>query len=407
MKSLRPLAIALAAACTALGSQTSMASGSVVGPGNSGAQARQVSSADREFMKSAAEAGHAEVQAAQLALQKATDLQLKDYARMLVDDHTQADDRLQQLARAKGVTLPSDPSLSQKGKLEVLRATSGADFDRRFAQTLGVDAHREAIELFQKEVAHGSDPQVLAYARDVLPHLKHHLQAAQQHQARLSQGTPVAQAGNGAVGGAGTSRAMVTDKARQEVLQEVNEAVQVVQRMKSDPRVAEVLVKARGVFLLPTYGRGALGVGFQGGEGVLLKRQGDSFSNPVFYNLAGMSVGAQAGGSGGRLALLLMTDKAVREFESTRKFSLNADAGLTVVNWSRRAQASGGKVQDAIVWSDTKGAYAGASVGLTDVMLDKDANRAYYGRDGLSAQQIIEGRVDNPHSNVLGRVLAL
>ena len=103
--------------------------------------------------------------------------------------------------------------------------------------------------------------------------------------------------------------------------------------------------------------------------------------------------------------MLLMTDKAVNEFASGKKFSLNADAGLTVVNWSRRAQMSGGKVQDVILWSNAKGAYAGASVGVNDVMLDDEANRAYYRRKDLSPQQIIAGQIESPHNNTLGMVL--
>lgn len=58
-----------------------------------------------------------------------------------------------------------------------------------------------------------------------------------------------------------------------------------------------------------------------------------------------------------------------------------------------------------IVWSNTKGAYAGVSVGVTDVVLDKDANRAYYRREGLNPQQIIEGAVPNLQNKVLDRVL--
>jgi len=366
-------------------------------------QAYQVSAADRDFMWEAAEAGNAEVQAAQLAEQKATDPQLKSYARMLIEDHSMANSRLQQLAQARGIALPTDPSQAQKDKLQSLRSSNGADFDRRFTEMLGVQAHRKAVDLFQKETSQGRDPQVVAFARDVLPKLQHHLQVAQQNEARLNRGTPTAGA---AVANAGAARPMITDDDRHDVMQEVNNAVQVVQRMKADPRLVDELSRARGVFVLPTYGRGALGVGIQGGEGVLVTRQGSHFSNPVFYDLGGVSVGAQAGGSGGQLAFILMSDKAVAAFESSRKFSLNADAGLTIANWSRRAQASRGKVQDVIVWSDTNGAYAGASVGVTDVMLDKDANRAYYGRDGLEPRQIIDGRVDNPHSNILGRVLA-
>jgi lipid-binding SYLF domain-containing protein len=187
--------------------------------------------------------------------------------------------------------------------------------------------------------------------------------------------------------------------------QEIDEAVQVVQRMKSDPHMQTLLRDARGVFILTKYGRAGLGVGVQGGEGVLVTRKREDFSNPVFYNLGGLSFGLQAGAAGGEVAMLLMTDRAVQQFQSGKKFSLNADLGLTIANYSRRSQASAGKIQDVVVWSNTKGAYAGATVAITDVMVDREANRAYYGRDVADPLQIMEGRVNNPRNNVLGMVL--
>ena len=39
-------------------------------------------------------------------------------------------------------------------------------------------------------------------------------------------------------------------------------------------------------------------------------------------------------------------------------------------------------------------------------MLDRGANRAFYGRDDVTAAQIIDGQVGNPRNNVLDRVLS-
>lgn len=213
-------------------------------------------------------------------------------------------------------------------------------------------------------------------------------------------GAVQAQSGNSAPGGGRSSEA-------RQARNEVEQAVQVVQQMKGDPQVRDALSRAKGVFILPEYGRGALGIGAQGGSGVLVTRKGDKFSNPVFYNLGGVSVGAQAGGAGGSLAMLLMTDKAVQDFRSGKNFSLNADAALTVADWSHRAQASGGKVQDILVWSGTKGVYGGASLAATDIWYDRNANQAYYGRTGLQPSSILDGSVDAPGNNVLGMVLAV
>lgn len=146
-------------------------------------QARQsVPEADRDFMKAAAEAGHAEVQGARLALSKSTSPEVKTYAQMLVDDHTRANTQLEQLAKSKGVKLPTEPSLMHKGKLQMLKMSKGADFDKRFAEEMGVEAHRKVIELFRDEVANGRDPQIKSFAQETLPKLEHHLELAQQLQ---------------------------------------------------------------------------------------------------------------------------------------------------------------------------------------------------------------------------------
>ena len=213
-----------------------------------------------------------------------------------------------------------------------------------------------------------------------------------------------AQRDTNAAGNRATDTRADTDALR-DAKNDVLDAVQVVQRMKSDPEMAALLQQARGVFIMPNYGRGALGIGAQGGEGVFVTRQGANFSNPVFFNLAGISVGAQAGGAGGPLAMLLMTDRAVQKFTSGRTFSINADAGLTIVDYSERAQASAGKVQDIVVWSGTRGAYAGASIGLTGITVDDESNRAYYGRNDVTPSQILGGNIRNPQHNVIGHVL--
>jgi lipid-binding SYLF domain-containing protein len=201
-------------------------------------------------------------------------------------------------------------------------------------------------------------------------------------------------------------RAGFDRKEQAEARQEVTKAMQVVQKMKADPRLTETLQRAKGVFLVPRFGEGALVVGAQGGEGVLVARDGNDWSNPVFYDFGGLTLGAQAGGAGGSMALILMTDEAVNRFKSDREFSLNADAGVTFGMWSRRGQASAGKVKDVIVWSDTKGAFAGASVGISDIEWDDDANQAYYQKKDVTTQQILDGTVTNPHSNVLQMVLS-
>jgi lipid-binding SYLF domain-containing protein len=184
----------------------------------------------------------------------------------------------------------------------------------------------------------------------------------------------------------------------------VRDSAATVKQMKADPQMKKLLAKAKGVFIVPSYAKGGMVVGARGGQGVMLAHRDGRWSSPAFYNLAGISVGAQAGFEAGAVAMVLMSQKAVDSFESGNTFSLNADADLTIINWSGRGQASLGKGGDVVVWSDSEGAFAGADFSATDISWADEENAAFYGRSA-SAQQILTSQVTNPLSNKLRKVL--
>jgi lipid-binding SYLF domain-containing protein len=158
------------------------------------------------------------------------------------------------------------------------------------------------------------------------------------------------------------------------------------------------------VFLVPEFGRGALIVGGRGGAGVVLAKNNGKWSDPAFYDFGAISLGLQAGGSGGKVAFLLMTDNAIDAFKSGNKISLNAGAGLTIVDFSHNGQASWGK-GDIIMWTDNSGAYAGATVSVTDLNWADNNNQAYYGRK-VQPDKILAGDINTPDATTLKGALA-
>jgi lipid-binding SYLF domain-containing protein len=123
----------------------------------------------------------------------------------------------------------------------------------------------------------------------------------------------------------------------------VNRAFAEVQTMEKDPQLKKLMAKAKGVFLVPDFGRGAFIIGGRGGAGLVLSHQNGKWSNPAFYDIGGVSLGAQVGGPGGPIAFLLMDQSAVDAFKSGNKFSLNAGAGLSIVTYSANKQACGAR----------------------------------------------------------------
>ena len=194
--------------------------------------------------------------------------------------------------------------------------------------------------------------------------------------------TPVLAAGPGKTSGNTSAQA----SKQMDAQDLVNKATDVANKMKKDPALVELMQKAKGIFIVPKYGKGGLIIGAQGGEGVMLAHNNGEWTSPVFYDTGGFSFGAQAGVSVGSIAMLLMTDKAVDRFKQNDKFALNAEAGISIVKYSASGTATPGQ-GDVIAWSDTDGAYVGATLSLTDVHLDGDQNKNYYG------QRVTEAKV--------------
>ena len=185
----------------------------------------------------------------------------------------------------------------------------------------------------------------------------------------------------------------------------VRDSVSLVQQMKQNPALAAVLEQARGIFIIPHYGKGALIVGGQGGGGVVLARNANGWSSPAFYSMGGASIGAQAGGEGGAIAMILMTQKAVDRFaDSTTGWSLNGNAGLTVVNWSGKTRATTNR-GDVILWSNASGLYGGISASLTDISPDTRMDQVYYQRP-VNSEAILAGNVSSPSADTLRNALA-
>ena len=130
------------------------------------------------FVDKAGRAGAFEIEASKLAQASATSSDLKTFAGRMVADHSRAAEELRQAAG--GLSVPVEPSPEQRAKLDALKAKSGAEFDRSYANEVGVSAHEEAVALFDDYARNGTDASLKAYAGKTLPALREHLELAKQ-----------------------------------------------------------------------------------------------------------------------------------------------------------------------------------------------------------------------------------
>lgn len=126
------------------------------------------------FVKKAAIAGMAEVQAGKIAEQKAQDPKVKQFAEQMVRDHTKANEELAAIAKKKGLTVPTQLDAEHQTMIQGLNAKSGKAFDDAYSQHMQA-SHAKAVALFQGGVT-SSDPDLAAFAKQTLPTLEQHKQ---------------------------------------------------------------------------------------------------------------------------------------------------------------------------------------------------------------------------------------
>lgn len=134
---------------------------------------------DSSFLKDAAEGGLDEVRLGELAVQKASNPEVKNFARKMMDDHGKMNDKVKALAASKNVSLPTDLGMKDKASYKMLSAKSGDDFDRAYISGMVKD-HRDDVAAFEKEISGGTDGDIKSLASQALPTLREHLQMAEK-----------------------------------------------------------------------------------------------------------------------------------------------------------------------------------------------------------------------------------
>jgi putative membrane protein len=107
-----------------------------------------VSAGDRNFVEESLSAGMAEVELGRMAQQRATSPEVKQFAEMMVRDHTQAGDSLRQVAQQHAIDARAEIQDRHRDLMDRLSNLKGADFDREYMDAM-VDSHQSMINHLQ------------------------------------------------------------------------------------------------------------------------------------------------------------------------------------------------------------------------------------------------------------------
>jgi len=139
------------------------------------AQGTKASKAEETFIKDAMQGDLAEVNMGKLAQEKAQSQAVKDFGKMLEQDHGQHAQKVQSKAQELGVSAPQEPNVTQKSTYDRLSKLSGGQFDEQFVKAMVTD-HKKDIAEYEKEATSRSP--LADFAKETLPTLEHHLQTA-------------------------------------------------------------------------------------------------------------------------------------------------------------------------------------------------------------------------------------
>ncbi|HEX8327067.1 MAG TPA: DUF4142 domain-containing protein [Hymenobacter sp.] len=168
---------------TDVGSSTA-ASGtsSAAGTGSGGAAAAADQTAfmatfatmqDPVFLMNAASSNMLEINAGQMAAQKASKPEVRKFAQMMVSHHTTSTQELKAVATPLGVKMPQTMMPVHQAMADRLQNKSGKDFDEAYMDLMET-AHKMDVAMFEVKSKAAETPTVQQFATKTLPMLRSH-----------------------------------------------------------------------------------------------------------------------------------------------------------------------------------------------------------------------------------------
>lgn len=134
---------------------------------------------DKAFLRKAAEGGMAEVELGQLAQQKASSQDVRQFGEKMAQDHSQLNEQLKPIAEQEGVRPPKGLSKKDEATMKKLEGLSGTEFDHAYIEAMLKD-HKKDLKEFRETADRTQNPQLKDAAQRGAQVIESHLQEIQQ-----------------------------------------------------------------------------------------------------------------------------------------------------------------------------------------------------------------------------------
>ena len=186
----------------------------------------------------------------------------------------------------------------------------------------------------------------------------------------------------------------------------LQESLQVFTKIMLDPKTTippVLLQKASAIAILPNMMKASFLFGGRYGKGVLMvKDKNGNWSNPVLISLSGGSFGLQMGIQSSDLVLVFRRSRAL-DAKSKGNFIMGADVFIVAGRLSfQMDETTEANLQTEIYsFSRSIGLNAGFALQGSSLRIDEVATSNLYTKAGLSAMDILSGKVDTVPAGVL------
>lgn len=193
-----------------------------------------------------------------------------------------------------------------------------------------------------------------------------------------------------------TLGAIAQEKLDKRIAESTTVLTNIIDKPNGIPR--SLLDKSSCVLVYPGVKKVGVGLGVGYGRGVLICRSGKTMDGnwgaPVMYTLDTSSLGAQLGSTSTDYVLLVMSQTGADKVLSGN-LKLGSDATAAAGPAGAQASAFNDPKIDILTYSQTKGLFAGASLGNAAMGADNKADQQLYGKT-VDAVEIIRGDVPVP-----------
>ncbi len=175
----------------------------------------------------------------------------------------------------------------------------------------------------------------------------------------------------------------------------VNNCAKIIEEFKEEIS-SEYLEDCKGLAIV-SMSKAGLIISARGGSGVVIARDGKSWSAPSYIKMGGMGFGLQIGAQVTDFVLILNTQAALDAFASGGNVTLGGNLSVSAGPTGGTAEAGVAPTTAIFSYSKSKGAFAGISLEGTVLIEGKNENVDFYDKE-VSAWSILNGEVTIPES---------